>query len=104
MADTKNFRIQHLRNEDSTVPTNDDLTYGEIAIGYKKGAEAIFIKNGADEIVEFNPVTTTGSIRFIDDEDNVVATMPLIANTQKGSYGRTIDENNYEPIGEWSDI
>ena len=40
-------------------PQITDLNYGEIAINYKSGYETIFIKNDADVIIPFNPVSLT---------------------------------------------
>lgn len=53
----ENYRVIHkhslLGNE--MIPVNDELDYGEIAIDYHGGSEALYIKNDNDEIVSFTP-------------------------------------------------
>lgn len=93
--------IQQYRTKSGNAPDPQNLLYGQIAIGYKKDKEAIYFKNDNNEIVTVNPAI--GSIRFIDEDDEVAATMPLINNTPKGTYARN---NGDEPIsiGEWDEV
>ena len=51
------------------------MSYGEIALNYKKSSESIFIKNDDDEIVEFKTINHIENI--IDDKVN-----KLITNTK----------------------
>ena len=57
MSNTERIRILNYRNANGLSPNPDNIEYGEITIGYKKGSEAIYIKNSADEIVDFTPIS-----------------------------------------------
>ena len=46
-------RIFNYRTESGKAPDPANIAYGEIAINYKGGSEAIYIKNSADEVVDF---------------------------------------------------
>ena len=46
-------RIFNYRTESGKAPDPANIAYGEIAINYKVGSEAIYIKNSADEVVDF---------------------------------------------------
>lgn len=76
MGEDKNSRVtvKHYRSSKSgALPEANALSYGEIAVGYAKGEESLFIKNSNDELVrcymqpdysdfitgeEFSPVST----------------------------------------------
>lgn len=45
--------ISHIKSSGTTTPSASDLLYGEIAVGYRDGSEALYIKNNADEVVTF---------------------------------------------------
>lgn len=61
MANTgKKFTIQNLRSASGSAPTAGNLLDGEIAIGMKKGSEAIYFKNDNNEVVEIRPGGGTG--------------------------------------------
>lgn len=53
MAKNIKRHISHLKSSGTTLPSASDLVYGEIAVGYLKDNEALFIKNSNDEIVPF---------------------------------------------------
>ena len=46
-------RIFNYRTASGKAPDPANIAYGEIAINYKGGSEAIYIKNSADEVVDF---------------------------------------------------
>ena len=46
-------RIFNYRTKTGKAPDPANIAYGEIAINYKEGSEAIYIKNNADEVVDF---------------------------------------------------
>ena len=46
-------RIFNYRTKTGKAPDPANIAYGEIAINYKAGSEAIYIKNSADEVVDF---------------------------------------------------
>ena len=46
-------RIYNYRTKTGKAPDPTNIAYGEIAINYKAGSEAIYIKNSADEVVDF---------------------------------------------------
>ena len=50
-------KVLHYRNSKGIAPNPDNIAYGEIAVGYKKDNEAIYIKNSTDEIVGFTPIS-----------------------------------------------
>ena len=43
--------IEHYRSNSGNAPAAQDLKYGEIAIGYKKGKETIYFKNDSNEVI-----------------------------------------------------
>lgn len=57
MSDIKNedrIHVQHYHTLTSTDgPSSEDLFHGEIAVGAKKGDEALYIRNSEDEICKF---------------------------------------------------
>ena len=57
MSNTERKRVLNYRNGDGLAPNPDNIDYGEIAIGYKKDNEAIYIKNTTNEIVDFTPIS-----------------------------------------------
>ena len=57
MSNTERKRILNYRNDNGFGPDPDNIDYGEIAIGYKKDNEAIYIKNTANDIVDFTPIS-----------------------------------------------
>ena len=57
MSNTERKRILNYRNDNGFGPDPDNIDYGEIAIGYKKDNEAIYIKNSTNEIVDFTPTS-----------------------------------------------
>lgn len=50
----KHKRSNTVINGNPLAPSADKLAYGEIAINYADGHEAIFLKNDKDEVVEFS--------------------------------------------------
>ena len=57
MSNTERKRILNYRNDNGLAPNPVNIDYGEIAIGYKKDNEAIYIKNTTNEIVDFTPIS-----------------------------------------------
>ena len=57
MSNTKRKKILNYRNNNGLAPNPDNIDYGEIAIGYKKDNEAIYIKNSIGNIVDFTPIS-----------------------------------------------
>ena len=57
MSNTERRKILNYRNANGLSPNPDNIDYGEIAIGYKKDNEAIYIKNSTNEIVDFTPIS-----------------------------------------------
>ena len=57
MSNTKRKKILNYRNDNGLAPNPVNIDYGEIAIGYKKDNEAIYIKNTANGIVDFTPIS-----------------------------------------------
>ena len=57
MSNTERKRILNYRNDNGSAPNPVNIDYGEIAIGYKKDNEAIYIKNTTNEIVDFTPIS-----------------------------------------------
>ena len=57
MSNTERKKILNYRNDNGLAPNPDNIDYGEIAIGYKKDNEAIYIKNTANDIVDFTPIS-----------------------------------------------
>lgn len=57
MSNTERRKILNYRNDSGISPNPDNIDYGEIAIGYKKDNEAIYIKNTTNEIVDFTPIS-----------------------------------------------
>lgn len=74
------FRYQHLRSNSGATPTAGILKEGELAVGYLKGSEKLFIKNTDDEIIKFIPENAideklTGVTTEIDAISGAVATL-----------------------------
>ena len=68
--------VKHKRtNIENRKPTSEILSYGEIALNYKKDSEGIFIKNDNDEIVEFKTITHIENI--INDKVNNLNTISI---------------------------
>ena len=57
MSNTERRKILNYRNANGLLPNPNNIDYGEIAIGYKKDKEAIYIKNTTNEIVDFTPIS-----------------------------------------------
>ena len=57
MSNTKRIKVLNYRNANGISPNPANIDYGEIAIGYKKDNEAIYIKNTANDIVDFTPIS-----------------------------------------------
>ena len=57
MSNTERKRILNYRNSNGLAPDPNNIYCGEIAIGYKKDNEAIYIKNTANDIVDFTPIS-----------------------------------------------
>ena len=57
MSNTERKKILNYRNDNGSAPNPVNIDYGEIAIGYKKDNEAIYIKNSTNEIVDFTPTS-----------------------------------------------
>ena len=57
MSNTERRKILNYRNANGLSPNPNNIDYGEIAIGYKKDNEAIYIKNTTNEIVDFTPIS-----------------------------------------------
>ena len=51
-----NFTVLNYRNSTGKAPDASNLMYGQIAIGYLKDAEALYIKNSNDEVVNLRDV------------------------------------------------
>ena len=72
MAENIKRHISHLKSSGSTTPTAGQLIYGEIAVGYKKGEEKLFIKNSNDEVVSFdNSVNLLAAAELYTDKKSV---------------------------------
>lgn len=78
MADIKRH-ISHLKSSGSTAPLADNLIDGEIAVGYGKGNEALYIKNSDGEIVTFlssgATVSTAVAMANWYTDDRVITTI-----------------------------
>lgn len=57
MSNTERRKVLNYRNANGISPNPNNIDYGEIAIGYKKDNEAIYIKNSTNEIVDFTPIS-----------------------------------------------
>ena len=57
MSNTERKKILNYRTASGILPNPVNIDYGEIAIGYKKDSEAIYIKNTANDIVDFTPIS-----------------------------------------------
>ena len=69
-------RIFNYRTKTGKAPDPANIAYGEIAINYKAGSEAIYIKNNADEVVDFvrgslESITYAG-LKTLRDEGKLV--------------------------------
>lgn len=62
MSNTERQRVLNYRNDNGFAPDPVNIDYGEIAIGYKKDNEAIYIKNTANDIVDFTPISIVNII------------------------------------------
>ena len=75
MSNTERKRILNYRNANGLVPDPNNIDYGEIAIGYKKDNEAIYIKNTANDIVDFTPISiiniTYDKLKKLRDNSNL---------------------------------
>ncbi len=75
MSNTERRKILNYRNANGLAPNPDNLDYGEIAIGYKKDNEAIYIKNSTNEIVDFTPTAivnlTYNELKELRDNSNL---------------------------------
>ena len=69
-------RVFNYRTKTGKAPDPANIAYGEIAINYKVGSEAIYIKNSADEVVDFvrgslESITYAG-LKTLRDEGKLV--------------------------------
>ena len=76
MSNTERKKILNYRNDNGLAPNPVNIDYGEIAIGYKKDNEAIYIKNTANEVVDFvrsslESITYAG-LKTLRDEGKLV--------------------------------
>ena len=58
-TEKKRIKILNYRTDQGIAPKPENIVHGEIAIDYKKGSEAIYIKNSADEIIDFTSSSVT---------------------------------------------
>ena len=56
-TEKKCIKILNYRTDKGIAPKPENIVHGEIAIGYKKDNEAIYIKNSTNEIVDFTPTS-----------------------------------------------
>lgn len=63
--------LQHFRSSGTTQPIASELMYGEIALGYKRYHEKLYIKNDINTITEFSSDEQLKEIR--DSQDIKVA-------------------------------
>ena len=75
MSNTERKKVLNYRTDQGIAPNPDNIEYGEIAIGYKKDNEAIYIKNTANEIVDFTPISiinlTYSELKTLRDNSNL---------------------------------
>ena len=96
MAKNIKRHITHLKSSGSTLPSSSDILYGEIAVSYGKGTEALFIKNSNNDIVQFDP--TADIIGDVGKREITKVTGDSVMNgstlSDASSSGRTLTINH----------
>ena len=64
--------ISHIKSSGGTAPSAGNILYGEIAVGYKKGSEALYIKNSNDEVVTFTNSASSQAMAELYTDQRVV--------------------------------
>ena len=75
MAKNITRHVSHLKSSGSTAPAAVDLLYGEIAVGYGKNNEALYIKNSSDEIVTFTNAAGAIALAELYTDKHVISTV-----------------------------
>ena len=74
-TEKKRIKILNYRTSQGIAPKPENIVHGEIAIGYKKDNEAIYIKNTANDIVDFTPISiiniTYDKLKKLRDNSNL---------------------------------
>ena len=79
MAENIKRHISHLKSSGGTAPAASALTFGEIAVGYLKGKETLYIKNNSGTVVSFlDSVQTQALAQIYADEKEFDGTHGLM--------------------------
>lgn len=84
MSSTKNHVLHYRSNTQDSIPSPENLEYGEIAINYRVGGETLFIKNDNNEISKFpnfEQIISFVNSKLIFLNDVTVNTYNVISDT-----------------------
>lgn len=81
MPNTRKY-LKHYRTNGTTAPQATDMEHGELAMGYNRYHEKLYIKNTTNTITEFSSDEQLKEIRDIQDE-RVASAAGLVANTEQ---------------------
>ena len=92
MAKDIKRHLSHLKSSGGTAPAAADLVYGEIAVGYKKDAEALYIKNNNGEVITFTSAAGGEAAAEIYTDRRVIST--VTGDTEISVSLNAIDETS----------
>ena len=107
------MKVIHKRSNGNSLPAASAITYGEIAVNYKSGGEALIIKNDSDEIVTFGtdknnpfePGTGTNSAVLKGSNGTAFGANSLVEGTSvtnATNRGITTASTDADIIAEWT--
>ena len=99
MAKNITRHVSHIKSSGGTAPNASDLLYGEIAVGYKKGTETLYIKNNNDEVIPFvNAASALAEAELYTDShviSNAVGDSEItVVINEVNTTGRTLTLNH----------
>ena len=92
MAKDIKRHLSHLKSSGGTAPAAADLVYGEIAVGYKKDAEALYIKNNSGEVITFTSAAGGEAAAELYTDRRVIST--VTGDTEISVSLNAIDETS----------
>ena len=102
MAKNIKRHISLLKSSGGTAPASADLIHGEIAVGYKKDNEALYILNSNNEVITFTTAAGSEAMAEAYTDDHVISTVnsdsalttSLSEVTEGEQSGRTLSINH----------
>ena len=91
--------ISHIKSSGGTSPSASDLLFGEIAVGYKKDYESLYIKNSNGDVVAFTTAAGSEAMAEMYADSGFVSSVSsdsalTTSLSAKNATGRTLSINH----------